>query len=161
MDIKKQVENLKQKYDDTLKLQEREKENWSLVKSQLNKILEAQKILQEAAEEVQQQVHKQIIHIVNKCLQAIFPDPYEFKINFVPKRGKTEANLVFIRDGKERKNVGGGVIVIVAFALRLSSLLLSNKKIAPVMFLDQPFAGDVSKDGGYLEKVPEMLIVLA
>ena len=137
-----------------------EKKKLRQAKIQLKDILQAQEIAQKAAKQVQQQVHKQITNIVNKCLQTIFPDPYEFKINFVPKRGKTEAELVFIRDGKERKNVGGGVIDVVAFALRLSSLLLSNKKIAPVEILDQPF-GNVSKAEGYLERIPEMILMLA
>ena len=151
---------LEEKWMDALKFSKSEKENLRKCKSQLNDLIQAQEIVQEAAEEVQQQVHKHIAHIVNKCLQVIFPDPYEFKIRFVPKRGKTDAELVFTRDGKEIEKVGGGVIVIVAFALRLSSLLLSNKIIAPVMILDQPFSGDVSKDGGFLERVPEMLLLL-
>jgi len=158
--LKKQIDDLKEKYIDTLKLRKTEQEKLKQAKEQLGDILRAQEIAQEAAEEIQQQVHKQIANIVNKCLQAIFPNPYEFKINFIRKRGKLEADLLFIRDGKERKNVGGGVIVIVAFALRLSSLLLSKKCPRRTMALDQPF-GDVSKDKGYLERVPEMLVMLA
>ncbi len=159
-ELKTRVTSLKEKYSDTRKIQKAEKKKLSHLKDQLNNILRAQEIAQEAAEEIQQQVHKRIAHIVNKCLQAIFPDPYEFKIRFEPKRGKTEAELLFIRRGRERKNVGGGVIVITAFALRLSSLLLSRKSPRRTMALDQPF-GDVSKDKGYLERVPEMMVMLA
>ena len=158
--LKKQVSDLKQKYIDTSKLQDNTTTQLKKARTQLKTILRTQEIGQEAAEQIQQQVHRHISNIVNKCLQAIFDDPYEFKIRFVPKRGKTEAELLFIRDGRERKNVGGGVIDVVAFALRLSSLLLSNKEIAPVEILDQPF-GNVSEEDGNLERVPDMLIMLA
>ena len=159
-ELKIRIKELKEKYHNALTLKKSEKGKLIQIKEQLNDILQAQEIAQKAAEEIQQQVHKQIANIVNKCLQAIFPDPYEFKIRFVPKRGKTEAELLFIRNGKEIENVGGGVIVIVAFALRLSSLLLSRKRPRRTMALDQPF-GDVSKDKGYLERIPEMLVMLA
>jgi len=159
-ELKNRVNALKQRYSDALKIRKNEKENLSRAKALLGDILQAQEIAQEAAEQIQQLVHKQITDIVNKCLQTIFDNPYKFKIRFTSKRGKTEAELLFIRDGKERKNVGGGVVDVVAFALRLSSLLLSNKPVAPVEILDQPF-GNVSKAHGYLERVPEMLVMLA
>jgi len=159
-ELKNRVNALRQKYQDTKKLRGTEKEKLKEVKARLNDILRAQEIAQEAAEQIQQQVHKQISDIVNKCLQTIFDNPYEFKIRFVSKRGKTEAELIFMRDGRERKNVGGGVVDVVAFALRLSSLLLTNNPVAPVEILDQPF-GNVSKAHGYLERVPEMLLMLA
>ena len=159
-ELKKQVTLMKRKYLDTKKLRDIEKEKLEESKDLLNDIIQAQEIAQKAAEQIQQQVHQRITSIVNKCLQVIFPDPYEFQIRFTLKRGKTEADLVFTRDGRERKNVGGGVIDIVAFALRLSSLLLSNDKVAPVEILDQPF-GNISKAKGYLERVPDMLVLLA
>jgi len=158
-DIKNKVEILEKKYKDKMAIYITEKKKLMQAKKRLNDILQAQEIAQEAADQIQQQVHERITSIVNKCLQAIFPDPYEFKIKFTPKRGKTEADLIFIRDGRERKNVGGGVIDVVAFALRLSSILLSSKPIAPIELLDQPF-GNVSKSNGYLERIPEMLLML-
>jgi DNA repair exonuclease SbcCD ATPase subunit len=158
-ELQNKIEELREKYADAVKLRKEEKKNLKQATEELNDVLQAQKIAQEAAEQIQQQVHKRITAIVNKCLQTIFDDPYEFKIRFVPKRGKTEAELIFMRDGQERKNVGGGVVDVVAFALRLSSLLLSNKNVAPVEILDQPF-GNVSKANGYLERIPEMLLLL-
>jgi len=159
-ELKSRVYALKKEYKEKRKQRGTEKEILKQAKARLNDILRAQEIAQEAAEQIQQQVHKQISDIVNKCLQTIFDNPYEFKIRFVSKRGKTEAELVFMREGRERKNVGGGVVDVVAFALRLSSLLLTNNPVAPVEILDQPF-GNVSKAHGYLERVPEMLIMLS
>jgi len=158
--LKAKIASLKREYENTCKELDSERNRLEEAKMSLSDVLEAQGLAQEAAEQIQQQVHKRITTIVNKCLQTIFDDPYEFQIRFQSKRGKTEAELVFIRDGRERKNVGGGVIDVVAFALRLSSLLLSNKGITPIEILDQPF-GNVSKANGYLERVPEMLEMLS
>jgi len=154
------IEHLREEYGNVHKLKEAEEDKLEQAQNQLNDLLQAQEIAQEAATQIQQLVHKQIADIVNKCLQTIFDDLYKFKIRFTPKRGKTEAELLFIKEGKEIKDIGGGVIDVVAFALRLSSLLLSRKGLRPVLAMDQPFS-NVSKSKGYLERVPEMLIMLA
>jgi len=155
-----EIRRLRREYEDICKAYAAERNGLRQAKIRLRDTQDAQKVAQEAAEQIQQQVHQRIASIVNRCLQTIFDDPYEFQIRFEPKRGKTEAELVFIRDGRERRNVGGGVVDVVAFALRLASLLLSNKTVASVEILDQPF-GNVSKANGYLERVPEMLVMLA
>jgi hypothetical protein len=37
--------------------------------------------------------------VVTRCLKAVFEDKYTFEIEFVRKRGKTEANLWFVEGG--------------------------------------------------------------
>lgn len=160
MELKNQVKQLQQEYNDLVNLKKAEEENLEKVKEHLNNLLQAQEIMQEAAKGIQQQVHRQIADIVNKCLQIIFDDPYEFKINFTSKRGKTEAELSFIRNGKEIKDVGGGVIDVVSFSLRLCSILFSQKSLERIMILDEPFK-NLSKAKGYLERIPEMILLLS
>lgn len=104
---------------------------------------EAQAITQNIAREMQQQVHMRVSKIVTRCLAAVFRDnPYEFAIDFDCKRGKTEAKLVFLRDGMELDNpieeVGGGVIDVAALALRLSCILLSRPRRRRLLVLDEP-----------------------
>lgn len=104
---------------------------------------EAQEILQVIAQTIQQQAHDRISHVVSRCLAAVFDEPYTFRIHFDRKRGKTEAQLVFVRDGLELGNpkdaAGGGVIDVAAFALRLSCLLLTRPPARRFMVLDEPF----------------------
>lgn len=104
---------------------------------------EAQRILQLVARSVQQQVHDRIAGVVTRCLQSIFEDPYEFRIKFEEKRGKTEARLIFLRDGNEMEDpmecAGGGAVEVAAFALRLACLVLSRPTLRRVMILDEPF----------------------
>ena len=158
--MKQKILKLENEIDNLHNLMQAEEKNLERVKEHLNNIIEAQETAQEAAQAVQQKVHEQIADVVNKCLCAVFDEPYQFLIRFSPKRGKTEAELLFLRDGKEIKDVGGGVIDVCSFALRLSSILLSQKNLSPVMILDEPFK-NVSKAKGYLERIPEMLITLS
>lgn len=102
----------------------------------------AQKILQELAAGLQERAHKNIATLVSQCLTAVFDDPYEFRITFEQKRGKTEAHLVFLREGEEvnpLKASGGGVVDVASFALRLSCVLLAKPKVRKLIVLDEPF----------------------
>lgn len=103
---------------------------------------EAQQIIQAVAETIQEEAHTRIAGVVTKCLATVFDEPYEFKIRFERARGRTEAKLVFTRDGVEvdpMEASGGGAVDVAAFALRLSALLLSRPARRLVVVLDEPF----------------------
>lgn len=128
-----------------------------LARAELLDCAEAQKIAQLVAQTVQQQAHERISAIVTRCLAAVFDKPYRFKIHFEQKRGRTEARLVFERNGVEfdpMTATGGGVIDVAAFALRLAALLLSKPALRRVLILDEAF-GAVSEK--YQERVCSML----
>lgn len=121
-----------------------EKERKEVIKSE-DRIVwceQAQEIVQTISQQVQQKAHKQIGSVVSRCLEAIFDDPYKFKIHFERKRGRTEARLVFIRDREEivpLSGAGGGVIDVAAFALRIASILLTRPPSRRIVILDEPF----------------------
>ena len=81
--------------------------------------------------------------MVSRCLAAVWNNPYEFKIDFERKRGKTEARLYLVRDGFEyddpKNSVGGGVVDVAAFALRLACVLLHRPQLRPLLVLDESF----------------------
>lgn len=99
---------------------------------------------------------------MSMALEAVFPDPYKFEINFVLKRGKTEVESWLVRRGKytdPMSSNGGGVVDIVAFALRVTFWSFSKK--SPVILLDEPFRF-VSRDlqiraGNVMKKLSESL----
>jgi len=102
---------------------------------------EAQQIVQAVAETVQEEAHNRIAGVVTKCLE-IFDNPYEFHIIFERARGRTEARLVFTKDGQIVDPItgsGGGAVDVAAFALRLSCLMLSKPPMRRVLILDEPF----------------------
>lgn len=103
---------------------------------------DAQEIIQLAAQAIQQKAHERIAGVVSSCLQAVFEDPYEFKILFERKRGRTEATLQFCRRGLVVDPLtasGGGVVDVAAFALRAACLMLHRPRLSRLMVLDEPF----------------------
>ncbi len=102
----------------------------------------AQTIAQTVAAEVQNKVHEKLAEIVSQCLEAVFDEPYTFVIRFERKRGRTEARLVFERDGLEVDPLtasGGGVVDVASMALRIGALLLSRPPVRRLLVLDEPF----------------------
>lgn len=102
----------------------------------------AQDLLQHIAQAIQQQAHQRISEVVSICLSTVFDDPYELKIEFERKRGRTEAQLRFVRrelDLDPLVSSGGGVIDVASFALRIACLMLHRPKLSRVVVLDEPF----------------------
>ena len=127
----------------------------------LHTLEETRVIFQEVSKTVQQMAHDKIASVVSKCLETVFDDPYEFKINFETKRGRTEAQLVFLRDGIEVDPMsasGGGVVDVASFALRLACLSLSRPPLRRLLILDEPFKF-VSRD--YRGAIRSLLETLA
>lgn len=103
---------------------------------------EAQQIVQTLAETIQQEAHSRISGVVSRCLATVFDEPYEFRIRFERARGRTEAHLVFVRDGQEINPMdaaGGGVVDVAGFAQRVSCLMLSRPARRRAIILDEPF----------------------
>lgn len=129
-------------------LEEKEKEVDSLTK-RLSNVEKAQVFLQKVANDTQSQLRFKIEDIVNLSLQTCFPDEYEFRLDFNIQRGKTECSFVFISKKTNREidimnSVGGGLIDIVCFSLRIACYIL-EKNIDNVIILDEPMKF-VSKD---------------
>lgn len=121
---------------------EGERQGLIVVEDALTDAEQARCILQEVSQAVQQMAHSRIAEVVSRCLEAVFDDPYEFRIKFDTKRGRTEAQLVFVRDGVEVDPMsasGGGVVDVASFALRLACLSLSRPPLRKLLVLDEPF----------------------
>ena len=124
---------------------------------------QAQQLVQGIAEAVQQRAHAQIAAVVTRCLKAVFgSQAYEFKIDFVQARGKTEAHLKLERDGlvmdDPLNEAGGGIIDVASFALRVACLLLSLPRKRRLLCLDEPMKM-LSKN--HAPAVGELLLTLA
>lgn len=141
----KEISELKEKSEKKLKLVE-----------------EAQVFLQKVAQSTQEKLKFQIEDIVNLALESVFPDEYEFKIEFDVSRGKTDAELIFLdkRTGQTidpMEASGGGVVDLTAFALRVSAWALENGT-DNLIILDEPFKF-VSRD--LQERAGEILKTLS
>lgn len=150
------------KYDQACSQLDKEETELQRIKDHINEVEQAQKIIQIVAEAIQQKAHQQIAEVVSSCLAAVFEeDAYEFKIEFVQRRGKTEANLLLERDGlvvDPLRAAGGGVVDVVSFALRLACLLLSCPRKRALLVLDEPFK---MLDASRVPLVGELLLRLS
>lgn len=138
--LRTKTDKLYKKYehyaDVSANLQKRLKQNKKHIKS----IEEAQTIIQNVAQIIQQKAHKHLSIVVNRCLEAVFDEPYEFKILFEKKRGQTEAKLAFFKGDKEVNPMRcGGQLDVAAFALRLGVLLLRKPAVRKLIVMDEPF----------------------
>ena len=94
-----------------------------------------------AAINTQKELEFHISSIVTTALDAVFDDPYEFEIDFVDRRGKTECDLWFVEDGNRIHPLsasGLGAVDIAAFALKIASLSMSTN-LRQTLLLDEPF----------------------
>jgi DNA repair exonuclease SbcCD ATPase subunit len=122
-------------------------------------VLEAQQHLQQLAQSLQQQSHEQICKIVTRCLNTVFGDLYRLRIDFVRLRGKTEARLLYLKEGKEVSplQTSGGVLDVSSFALRLTQLVLSQPQSRKLLVLDEAFKQVSEKRISQMAKLLETL----
>ena len=110
--------------------------------SSLAKIDTAREIARKVAKETQRKLEFRIADLVTLALSSVFEDPYGFSVEFVSRRGKTECDLWFIRDGQKLKpeeSSGVGPVDIAAFALRVALWSLGRTRKRNVLILDEPF----------------------
>lgn len=102
----------------------------------------AQAIHQIVARKTQGELEYRLSELVSLCLKSVFRNPYEFVVDFVVRRGKTECDLLFRRDGYLYKPVdasGIGAVDVGAFGTRVASWSLSKPRPRAVFILDEPF----------------------
>jgi len=110
-------------------------------KKRLRNLKDALLVVQHVSQKTQEELKYQITELVTLALKAVFEDPYEFDIDFVHKRGKTEAEVSFIRDGEKIDPMtasGGGAVDIASFALRITLWNLHRPRTANTIILDEP-----------------------
>ncbi len=104
----------------------------------------ALEIVKRVGLKTQKQLEYHLAEQVNLAMDAVFDDPYQLKVNFHEKRGKTEVELLFTRGDMEFPPIGssgGGVIDVASLALRIAYWAMrQDQKSRPVLILDEPFS---------------------
>lgn len=158
--LRRSADQLRRRYDHLTRAVAEEQERLTTCRARLTDVLEAQKVIQHVAQQVQSQAHRRIASLVSSCLSSVFgDDAYRLAVHFDRKRGRTEARLTFARGGREvdpTSAAGGGVCDVAAMGLRLSAVVLS--KVRRGLVLDEPFRF-VSK--GYRPQVRALLEALS
>jgi hypothetical protein len=135
------LERRKGQRDQVLHELEQSEQNLKLLNRQALYCEEAQLIIQTVAELTQNQLVFHIKELVTLALASVFQDPYQFGIEFVLRRGRTECDLFFIRNEKSVDPLsasGGGAVDVAAFALQIALWSLGRPRFRNVLILDEP-----------------------
>lgn len=118
------------------------KEQKEKIEIKIQALEKAQIIVQEVSKLTQQEVEFHVSDLVSHGLAAVFDNPYSYKLEYVLRRDKTEADQYWYRGDSNFLPNGGGVRDVSAFALHIACIVLSllqKQGRRPVLFLDEPF----------------------
>ena len=128
------------------------------LKREVRNVEDAIPIIQMVAKDTQEELKFHISELVTLALSAVFEEPYEFVIEFVTRRGKTEADLLFKRNGHTISPMdasGFGAVDIASLALRIAMWNLKRPRSTNTMALDEPFhflSSDLQEKAGIMLK---------
>jgi len=102
---------------------------------------EAAELIKLAGLKTQEQLQYHISDITSMAMEAVFPDPYDIKVEFVQRRNKTECDIFFVRDDQKidpLSSTGGGAIDVATLALRVACWSMNAPHTRNVIVLDEP-----------------------
>ena len=135
-EFEKVIQQKRGEYNLVKKQLDTAQDNVDKYKVLLDSILEAQKVIQTVAVATQSSVVFRINDIVNKVIQAGFPE-YSFELKYEVHRSKSEAVMKFycLDEPIEILSDAGGVVDLASTGLRFALWSLSNT--ANVIILDE------------------------
>jgi len=140
--IRDRFKELKSERDYAISALKRENVVLQSLKQEEEDSLTARIIIQQCADETQQQLKATISSLVTLCTNVVFPDDdIVFDVEISQKRGRTEACFFIVKDGKRIDDLldadGGGLADIISIALRIAFIKLSKNKFR-CLLLDEP-----------------------
>ena len=142
MNLLEQFNQLKQKRDILL---EQNQKRCAIIEAELKKVenyTAARFVLAEVSRQTQEHLKERIEKLVTLCLQSVFDRNFEFKLNFQIKRNKMECEPIVLENGHEfspKDDMGGGILDIISFALRIVLCGLETPRSRNLIILDEPF----------------------
>lgn len=131
------------------------------IEAQIELVEKVAILLQNTSEFARNQARIQIESLVTNCLQFIFENDMEFKIEITELRNKPNAEFYVITNfedttikTKPELARGGGVVDIISLALRIAFLQIYKPRIEGPLILDEP-AKHVSQE--YIFNVADFL----
>jgi len=99
-------------------------------------------VLSEAVTLTHDEARKMLEELTTDALRAVYGDEYSFRLDYGTVRDRTGVTPIILRGNTEvspKDEVGGGVIDVASFALRLGCWILQDPQPSAVFFLDEPF----------------------
>lgn len=119
----------------------------------------AQDIMNRVGVLAQSEIKDVIEHLVSQALQFTHGENYAFEIENRVARNQPETYMYVLINGQRnslKEELGGSVVDVVCFALRVVFWAIHLSRTEPVLLLDEPF-----KNGGKQEALCEMIKYLS
>lgn len=118
--------------------------NKHALQNRYDDLVEARRIISEAARSTQLQFQGFVESLVTMAIQTVFPEQqYRFVMEFDLKANRSEINLLVQQGEKEpyrpEDEQGGGLLDVLSFALRVVMWSLEKPRSRPVFVMDEPF----------------------
>lgn len=118
--------------------------NKQALQNRYDDLVEARRIISEAARSTQLQFQGFVESLVTMAIQTVFPEQqYRFVMEFDLKANRSEINLLVQQGEKEpyrpEDEQGGGLLDVLSFALRVVMWSLEKPRSRPVFVMDEPF----------------------
>ena len=105
-------------------------------------LTKALEIIQVVAKAAQSELEIHVGEMVSLALDTVFPEPYKMILSFELRRNRSEADLLLEDEEGNRispmDSVGGGVVDVAAFALRVALWSLKRPHARATIVLDEP-----------------------
>lgn len=108
---------------------------------QLDDHTHAKNILLVVAATIQRTAKKKIEALVTAAIRAVYDRPFRFVLNFRQQRGRVVAEPIIKEGDNEysaKDDLGGGMVDIISFALRLAMWSMRPDRTRATMILDEP-----------------------
>ena len=140
--LKNLVISLKAECNIILKNINEKEEDVNRLKTYLDNLQKARAIIAETGKYTQNYLKGYIENMVTMALQAVFEEDYQFVIDFNIKRNAPECTFYLKINNIEidpKNAVGGGVLDVASFALRVVLWSIESPRSTNTMILDEPF----------------------
>lgn len=143
MDFNKELIQLKTKRSTILQQISEKSDIVQNESDHLEALIKARWVLTEVSRQTQEHLKHNIEQLVTMCLNEVFPErDFKFITEFQIKRNKMECEFRVDVDGNEyspKDDMGGSILDIISFALRIILWSLENPKSRNTIILDEPF----------------------
>jgi len=163
MNFRTKLERRKGQRDSAIASVQETRTKLTKAKRRQERLHEAQQIIQTVAQATQADLEYRVSELVSLALSATFEETYNLHLDFVSRRGGTEADISISRGNHEECKIhplrsgGGGICDITSLALRLSVCSLRRPALSGVYILDEPFKNISDPSRKLHEKVAKML----
>jgi DNA repair exonuclease SbcCD ATPase subunit len=102
----------------------------------------AREIINQVAQDTQQQLQYHISDITSLALESVFTDPYKLVVDFVERRNKTECDIIFEKAEQQISPLdasGYGAVDVASLALRVACWSMKFPRTRHTLILDEPF----------------------